>query len=753
MHPYIKDFINTNTPINKLLQQYCDSNQTIEQMRQMQMGLNDSKLIETTYLEAEKYAETNMESDPFLLYAFYAIWVSIAESLGRYDDLKVIYERSKNVCAKPPSVIEFTCAQLYYALFKPDQVREYTKNIINHHYDTCPRFEFFFLRAIISFSAMGEMKYFEDMVKRLLANKLSGNNQWYLEYSYYVNDICTGKLILPDDRTDYIERENKKLNLLSDYGLDEIKLLKDLFTGKLNIDELDSFSIHEQLKVHLKINNYLINNKLEEAIIVYEKNKLSPDNPFITSFFNVTELRLKLSNGEYKSARNILLNIEIHHKNYFGDFYRVRIFLLEGDMAKAIFFFKKLYKNCLYYDSLGLLDLELNASLEIGAKQIRILMSSIKDLSTEKEEIIFASDEKAEVKMGVDKIIGESQSIKALRSQIKSIANINMPILISGETGVGKDLVANAIHEESTNSAQPFLPINCGAILDSLLLSELYGHEKGAFTGAIKSKKGIFEMAKKGVVFLDEIGEISASIQVALLRSLESSRIRPVGSARDKPYLCRIISATNKSLEEMVQEKTFREDLFYRIRLIEIKVPSLRSRSDDIIPLINHFLLKYDKTVENNFNDELTSKILKYNWPGNIRQLKSEVEKLCLLNHDKEYFTLKDCELLQNYVEHDPFEGSEKNEIKKETNKNSFDQKIEEVIVNSNFSKNRITRLKKAFKKCPKLSRRDVVSLLEVSSSTADKDLKILLKRHFIEKVMPTAARRTHYYQLIEIGS
>lgn len=750
MHPYIEEFINSDIPIATLLQKYSGSSLTVNQILRLQKGLIDSSLTEKTYLDAEKYAESNSEEDSVLLYSFYAIWANTAIVLNRHDDLRVIYNRSKDVCKNPPPVLEIACKQLYYAINNKDEVREYTKNTIDKYYNTSPRFQNYLIKAIVTFSRLGEGKSFEEIAKRLIPEKINKIEQWLLDYSCYVNDVCTGKCELSEDQIAQIENEKKEINFNIDYGLDEIKLLRKLFKGGLELNAIDLLPISQQLKEHLKVNCFLLNNKLEDALLYKVQDRLTLRDTFRTSFFNTTEIRLKLSNREYKSAINLLRQkVEERDMNYFDDFYRVRIHLLEGDINKAIFYFKKLYKNCLYYESLGLLDVELNASLEMGAKQIRMLMSMVNDSINNIDDVETSSKLELKEFKGADKIIGTSQAIISLKDQIKRISDINMPILITGETGVGKDLVANAIHEESTNSNQPFLPINCGAILDSLLLSELYGHEKGAFTGAIKSKKGIFEMALNGTVFLDEIGEISPSIQVALLRSLESNRVRPVGSAKDRPYSCRIISATNRSLEEMVKENSFREDLFYRIKLIEIKVPALRDRSEDIIPLMDYFLTKYEKSVAINFDDELTKRFETFDWPGNIRQLKSEIDKMCVLNQDKLTFTINECELFHHKSDIKTTELNDDSEKNVDSQKSSFDKKLEKILANSNSSKNRNLILKEAFDKSHQLSRREVVLLLEVSASTADKDLNQLIKEKYIKKIMPTAARRTHFYQKI----
>lgn len=203
-------------------------------------------------------------------------------------------------------------------------------------------------------------------------------------------------------------------------------------------------------------------------------------------------------------------------------------------------------------------------------------------------------------------------------------------VLIQGESGTGKELVARVIHKNSMRKNKPFVPVNCGAISENLLESELFGHQKGAFTGAVKSSIGLFKAADKGTIFLDEIAEIPPALQVKLLRVLQEKTIRPVGKTKEIHVDARVIAATNKNLPEAIKNKTFREDLFYRLNVISIKMPSLRDIPDDIPFLINHFLNKYkmdthQKTLR--ISPDAMDILMSYTWPGNVRELENVIER------------------------------------------------------------------------------------------------------------------------------
>jgi len=231
-------------------------------------------------------------------------------------------------------------------------------------------------------------------------------------------------------------------------------------------------------------------------------------------------------------------------------------------------------------------------------------------------------------------IIGRSKPMQEIYRVIKNISIANSSVLIQGESGTGKELVAKAIHQTSKRKNHPFVVINCAAIPEGLLESELFGHAKGSFTGAYYDKKGLFEEGNHGTVFLDEIGEVPQSIQVKLLRVLQNGEIKPVGGNENKHVDVRIIAATNKELLEMTKVGTFREDLYYRLNVIGINMPSLKERAEDIPLLCQHFLKKYNEKTSKNitgFSIDSMQALQSYHWVGNVRELENTVERSVVL--------------------------------------------------------------------------------------------------------------------------
>jgi len=231
-----------------------------------------------------------------------------------------------------------------------------------------------------------------------------------------------------------------------------------------------------------------------------------------------------------------------------------------------------------------------------------------------------------------DHIIGSSPAMTKILQLVAQVADTDTTVLIQGENGTGKELIARALHYNSSRRDKPFVAVNCGAIPETLIESELFGHEKGAFTGAISRKQGKFELADGGTIFLDEIGEMTPAMQVKLLRVLQDGTFSPVGNAAEKQCDVRVIAATNRELKKMLAAKAFREDLYYRLNVINLTVPPLRDRREDLLLLIAHFLKKYDKSNQSPRLSRAAEQILlDYDYPGNVRQLENVMQRAVIL--------------------------------------------------------------------------------------------------------------------------
>jgi two-component system, NtrC family, response regulator PilR len=238
-----------------------------------------------------------------------------------------------------------------------------------------------------------------------------------------------------------------------------------------------------------------------------------------------------------------------------------------------------------------------------------------------------------------EKMVGHSSAIQSVFSVVEKVAASRTTVLITGESGVGKELVARAVHQRSPRSAAPFVPVNCGAIPEGLIESELFGHAKGAFTGATAHKEGLFQAAQGGTLFLDEVGELPPALQVTLLRAIQERRIRPVGDNSDVEVDVRLVAATNRDLEAEMRAGRFREDLFYRLNVVQIRVPPLRERREDVMPLAEHFLKRFAAELGRpvlTLAAEARRRLDEYSFPGNVRELENLIERSVALSSGHE---------------------------------------------------------------------------------------------------------------------
>ena len=275
-------------------------------------------------------------------------------------------------------------------------------------------------------------------------------------------------------------------------------------------------------------------------------------------------------------------------------------------------------------------------------------------------------------KYGFHNIVGKSKKMQEIYRIIAKVAMTDSTVLIYGQSGTGKELIARAIHFNSPRGEKQFVPVDCAVLSENLLESELFGHVRGSFTGAVTTKPGLFEVADGGTVFLDEVGNISLSIQAKLLRVLQEREFTPVGGTKPKKVDIRLIAATNKDLEEMIKEETFREDLYYRINIVPIYLPMLKDRQEDIPLLAAHFLKKYAEEMGKpvkGFAPEAMEKLMKYPWPGNVRELENVVERTVVMIEEEmvrpEHLVLPSQKEQEGLADQVPMTSEDLKEIKK----------------------------------------------------------------------------------------
>jgi len=518
---------------------------------------------------------------------------------------------------------------------------------------------------------------------------------------------------------------------------------------------------------------------------------------FATGFDSFNLIRTELAAGAPEGAKRLLaMRAARGNRHYLDSFFSARAALLAGDRHEAARLFADALTAVEYYQAKQRLDFELRLSCELSHGDVIELVRAAERVKRRTRRRDAApplpraeaspKKERPPKQRGVGIILGRSKAIAELRRAIVHFADLDAPLLITGETGTGKDLVARTIHEVSGRHRHPFVPVNCASITETLLESELFGHEKGAFTGAEKANKGLFEEAGKGTILLDEIGDITPRLQQTLLRVLETGEIRAVGSAKTRKISCRIIAATNADLEELAEQGRFRKDLLFRLQRLGLSIPPLRERPDDILALARHFLdTGRSPGTHATVSGDLEKMICSYDWPGNVRELRNAIERMRLMHSDKLSYTVEDLDLKfrvpgggsggpsdrshgRARAPHAPVAVTSSSRVRGASVGDGHmprssrhadalggaplppDAAIVETLRHGKSQLRRLDRLRSLFSAHKKLTRSEIVQIMGISPNTATKDLKALCEEEHIERVTPSASTRSHYFVLKE---
>ncbi|MBM4143081.1 MAG: DeoR family transcriptional regulator [Lentisphaerae bacterium] len=492
-------------------------------------------------------------------------------------------------------------------------------------------------------------------------------------------------------------------------------------------------------------------------------------------------IRAELAEGNAEAADRLLnMRRDLGNANYWDNLFLARIALLAGQAATATARFAALLRAVDLYGAAGRLRFELRLAAEMPR-------DALVDLTRGAHAILRAEAAPGRAKAGppfsaagagltappspaaappatfaaaADAILGRSEAIARVREAVARFAPLDVPVLITGETGTGKELAARALHDGSRRRDEPFLAVNCGAIPVSILESELFGHAKGAFTGAAAAHAGLFEEAGRGTLLLDEIGDIPAPLQAALLRVLETGEIRPVGSARSKAVACRILASTNADLDRLVAERRFRQDILYRLRRLRIHLPPLRDRGEDVLLLAAHFLnAGRPPDTRAAMSTDLTRRLLRHAWPGNVRELRNAVERMRLMNSDKLWYDAADIDLPADGAlegTETPPAGASAESPPAAARSPAATRRPIRLTPAHRVSRRaagrraprvrRLEALRELFRGNRLLTRAEIIEHAGVSPNTATRDLQDLVEEGFVERVSPSASPRSVYF-------
>ncbi|PCJ56829.1 MAG: hypothetical protein COA79_17905 [Planctomycetota bacterium] len=685
--------------------------------------------------------EVNLSS-PILAFFFYFHWFIYDIGNGREEEGLILLKKMEAYIGE--GFPEYLKAEYFLCkaqLIGNETSEELYKEGLSLLPDDSSRYKMGVLTLFDQYSLAGKLKFVEPIYFQSLSKEFNHI------FSFF-NAVELGQTDKALQLKEKVLEEKVELPIPAKFRLENSIGLLDLYLGLKKDQDSNEWLI--PITALLDKNLPLA---LSSANNYY--NKLLPQGAVNTYFGIYTLMRAQLANKNLDAAKIIEKTWENESNwHWFSDFYIARMELLNNNPEKAARHFAAIHKYCKENDAMGRLDFELELAVELKPKHIRLLMEKENLYSGKVQESLPAklNIESKNPDVGINRIKGNSSAINTIKADIKKFAELEIPILVLGETGVGKDVVANAIHEESKRKDEPFIAINCSSIAEGLLQSELFGHQAGAYTGASKAHRGIFQEAGEGTVFLDEIGDISSGLQSALLRVLESGEYRAVGSAKPKKIKCRIIAATNALIESKVDKGDFRLDLLYRLKRLVIEIPPLRERPADILLLSNYYFNLNNASANiTKMNKELETAILKYSWPGNVRELKNEIEKMRLLHSGKTFYSLEDAPFLNKKIKKEPKVEAEVPEKPPESKsskaKNSATFK-EDIFKNSGSYFRRIVAIKELFDEHKDLARKEICQITGIPDLTMGRYLKSLREEGYIVKMEPTKSPRTHYFSL-----
>jgi len=742
------EYINSNTPLLQILESHFNKTEFIETVLSELVKKISLKEIDAELMEAIDKAIIIGHPDQNLFLLF------IDQAIGYYCRFNQLV-KANTLCSIASSLMLKEIEPFIIATFTQSRAKllryegkgnEYLKVMeesIKVVDKNCPRYCFLYHNYLFVYATLGRLKEDGEYKKNPFAWPTKDEEVLRTTELRLMNAIRTG------DYEDGFKLIQEYKNIYGNKLPTDIEDYEDrlrIYSGDIEPDNYHQI----YFKCMAKAYQYFSLGRFEDAMQELETYKIIDHRTHLFMYYSFyMKIHFELSQGFSGKAKLLMLEKEAKGDiRFIDDLFYGRIQLLEKDWKSASESFARLSQNIKRFGAIHLLIFELQFAKEMNLKLILKLINGDKlDFQKSAKKIQPETKSKSIViETGVKLLIGESQANLAIKNLVKKYAPLKAPILVTGETGTGKELVSRAIHDEGLFPQHPFLAINCGALTDTLLQSELFGYEAGAFTGALKRREGVFAAAKKGTVFLDEFGDISPKLQVSLLRVLESGEIKMIGSNLPQKIECKIVIATNVDLHNAVIEKKFREDLYFRLSRFEIHLPALRDRKEDLPELIQHFLNNCSDHNPKKISVELQNALMDYHWPGNIRELKNEMERLFILKPDKNILERSDFDFkhLQKLPKNNNQKAIAELQI---TNQPPFDP-FHEIIRNGFPIEQRHELLKSLFQKYKKLTRKQLIEITKFCPATISNDIKALTNSGVIVRRTPTKSPRSYYFEL-----
>lgn len=771
MHPLVKDYLEIFDFDSDILpSDHYPKTPLVVAFLNLKLALFKKMDVSKAFASAEK-AFQEKEDNIELVIIFLEIWFRVSYFNSRNQEADSILKRIKKIPKENLplefSIIERICDGIIHGINK--NIVKYVETMLEAT-EILPKnsvvYQRVFLKLCMIEASRGKLNKYLEKIKEIKKDNKNESLQIKIKIIEFINSIEQSNHLKAESLLLELEQNEIFTKVLSQsraYFKQSLSIAHHYFEGKVSPSTKNN--LLKDKPAWIQSTYYLL---LREPALALEYAKKDID--LITAmrqmgFCSYVHIRAELSSRNFEAARWLLQQKENEGNSAsIENFFLARIEILAGNLDRAKNYLRKLKAFVIKYGFEKRMELELDLACELNINQYNRLLKSCDQVESSRIPM------PVKISKNISPpslIIGSSMAMTNLRSQIEKLAPLNISILITGETGTGKDLVARALHEASPRRKEIYTAINCAAISENLLQSELFGYEKGAFTGAFSSHKGIIEEAENGTVFLDEIGDISPQLQIALLRLLENGEYRPVGSNKAKKMSCRVIAATNVPLEKQIENKNFRKDLFYRLERFLIYIPPLRERKEDIRDLAFYFLQRDRNTQEKlTISTELIKALELNSWPGNIRELRNVMERMRILNSGKLQFTISDLDKeyvpkIKNELVEDrsgffptvnldaiPNHSITSNDDKLLEISGKKDLDNSSLFTTTGYNQKRIEILKRMFQKYERLSKTEAAKAINISISSITNDLNKLVIDGYIEKVEPTPSPRTHYYQI-----
>lgn len=759
MHPIKNEFLETSDTLTQILERNLDKTSLLEVtflkiLKAKINGFDPDLFVELDQAIIKGHADPHV----YLLFISSAIrFTSIRKQLER---ARVIESIGASLSKQKihPLVMSYyiqSVAMLRFFEFNMAECNRLAKEALANIDKTSIRYNLFLILLASMVSLQGRLYELDKKDLALFESFKDGklaNNR--------ANILLTNCMWTGNYKDGLLLQEEYKKNWIDD-GTKVIQTNDNIL--KIISGDFDENSYQDELpKIYVNALRFLKMSDFENARLYSQRlQKISRISLMDFPFEEFLLIHIELGQKNKGQARLLLQEIEQKRgSHYLDDFFLARIQILELNFNGAKETFARLIESVKKYGAMNRLLFELQFAKELDASIVLQLMSGVLIENANNSYKKDASFTPKILGKGIQLLVGNSSAISIVKELVKKFAKLKDPVLITGETGTGKELVARAIHEEGPHPKEPFLAINCGALTESLLQSELFGYVAGAFTGAQKERKGIFESAGKGTVFLDEFGDISPQMQVSLLRVLESNEIRLIGGSKTRQIECKLVIATNIDLQNAVENKKFREDLYFRLTRFDIKLPPLRERKEDVPQLINYFLdnNKGPHEKAQRLSRDLLEALSNYRWTGNIRELKNEMERLKILHAEKEIINKEDFDFarLQGIAPTTPKIEEVKLEKKLAITKGKSQEivldheQILKIVQRSTKAEIRHKVIKELFQTYKKLTRSQIVEITGMNPGSASKELQAFCNSGLIKKVTPTKSVKSHFFVLVE---